>query len=213
MAYGRAPEGKSAQNYFRGTKGWWRRRLRSRRQCPSAPHQGSKRQTPLMGVVVCNGIVGPAPESRLLYHFLEVRYLPSNDVEATPPEVNALEVNAEAGGESDGIGETGRGEEVVVLGAEGGGVCVVASVEAEGEEEAAVVRVVVEGRSEIMTFDSLHIFRDGQGYRHIPRYASRAARKTSAGIVLLTACQSTKARSAKSTRSSASARVNVRERS
>ena len=132
---------------------------------------------------------------RLCYQNLELGYLASDDVEARATEVDALDVDAEAVGEGDGVGETGGGEEVVVFGAEEVGVFFVAGAETEAEEEAEGVGIVVENGTVVVTLDSLRAFRDGRGYRHIPRYASRAARKTSAGTVLLTACQSTKARS------------------
>ena len=97
--------------------------------------------------------------------------LASDDVEAGASEADALDVDAEAFGKGVGIGE------------------------AETEQEAEGVGIVVEGGAIEMAFDSLRAFRGGRSYRHMPRYASRAARKTSAGTVLLTACQSTKARS------------------
>ena len=132
---------------------------------------------------------------RLRYQNLEIGDLASDDVEAGAPEVDALGVDAEAFGEGDGVGEAGGGEQVIVLSAEGVGCLLVEGIEAEAEEESEGVGVVVEGRAVVVALYSLRAFRDGRCYRHMPRYASRAARKTSAGTVLLTACQSTKARS------------------
>ncbi|MCW3051262.1 MAG: hypothetical protein JWN14_432 [Chthonomonadales bacterium] len=56
----------------------------------------------------------------LFYQTFEIPDLPLDDVETGMPEAHALD--AEAGGEDDGIGEAGRGEAVVVVGAEGVGV-------------------------------------------------------------------------------------------
>ncbi|MCW3052397.1 MAG: hypothetical protein JWN14_1567 [Chthonomonadales bacterium] len=91
----------------------------------------------------------------LFYQTFEVGDLPPDDVEAGAPEVYALDIDAEAFGEGDGVCEAGGGKEVVVVGAEGVGVCFVASVEAEGEEEAEGVGIVIEGRSVVITIDSL----------------------------------------------------------
>jgi hypothetical protein len=55
---------------------------------------------------------------RLFQQSLEVRNLTADDVETGAPEVYVLDVDIEAFGESDGIGEAGGGEEIVVVGAE-----------------------------------------------------------------------------------------------
>jgi hypothetical protein len=66
-----------------------------------------------------------------------------NDAEIGAPEVDVVDVDAEAGGEGDGVGEAGGREEVVVFGAEGVGGFQVAGVEAEAEEEADCIGIVV----------------------------------------------------------------------
>ena len=60
-------------------------------------------------------------------------------------------------GEGNGVGEAGGGEEVVVVGAEGVGVCFVAGVEAEKEAEG--VGVVVEDRPVVVNFDRRCVLR------------------------------------------------------
>jgi hypothetical protein len=97
-------------------------------------------------------------ENGLFHQTLKVPDLTSDDVEAGAPELDALDVDAEAVGEGDGVGETGGGEEVVVVGAEGVGRFEVASVEAEAEQQAEGVGVVVEGWAVIMAFTTLHYF-------------------------------------------------------
>jgi hypothetical protein len=110
----------------------------------------------------------------------KVRYLFPNDVEAGAPEVDALDVDAEAFGEGNGVGEAGGGEQVVVLGAEGVGCLLVEGVEAEGEQQAEGVRVVVEGRAVVVAFSSLLYVIE------IPKYRTVTITLTHCSILLYT---------------------------
>jgi hypothetical protein len=91
--------------------------------------------------------------SHLSDYLLEVGYLASDYVEVGAPEVDALDVDAEAFGEGDGVGEAGGGEEVIVVGAEGVGGFEIAGIQAEAEEEAEGIGIIVERQALVMAFD------------------------------------------------------------
>src|SRR6187397_2157822 len=80
---------------------------------------------------------------------------------ATLPERNAPDVDAERRGEGFGVRHAGSGEKRVVALREAGGILLVASVEAETEEEAEGVGIVVEGGAVVVALHRPHVGVEG----------------------------------------------------
>src|SRR5579871_4221534 len=109
-------------------------------------------------LIVCNLVMLESYCACLSYQALEFGNLSTDHIQTGAPEVHVLNIDTKAGRQRLGIGHAGRGEEVVVLGAEGVRLLQVAGVQAETEEQAEGIRIVVEGGAIVMTFDSPHVW-------------------------------------------------------
>lgn len=92
----------------------------------------------------------------LFYQTFELRNVPAHHIQARPPEFFGRNVYAEAGGKRAGVGQACRGQQIVVAGAESGGVLLGDGVQAQAEQQSERIRIVVEGGAVIVPLEVLH---------------------------------------------------------